>query len=356
MQISIAAAALLAFVAPGLAQQLLPDPATCQPAIDAESARLEKAWLHSGDPRQMAWAAELIARDGRRHLIPDLIEGLDLPDAGTKNPIALRAIADALIQLEAQVPADWVMKLPHGFSAQQVILLARSPDNRGQLMQIFKEARTPLVWLAAANLLAADPDADFANLLLDSFHVGANLRVVTPENTYGTCGGGCGGSWESEIADPLWPPVNFYELSLTRGALFTSGVHPVRYYSYQNNRDRSKVDCSATSRDPFVPGLLAQVARIPANELRLAAKMDEEIVYRGTDLYVGSLHRLLSPINEDFERLVRAYVWLGYLRPDEAISIKLPVELTILDLRTVPEPSLPPPLEYASLALRVHGR
>ncbi len=81
-----------------------------------------------------------------------------------------------------------------------------------------------------------------------------------------------------------------------------------------------------------------------------------EIAYRGTGSYLADLYGFLSPINEDYERLISAYVWLGFLKPDEAISTTLPVDLTITDLRHSPGSPLPPPLEYPSLALRIQNK
>jgi hypothetical protein len=341
-----------------MGQQSLPNPATYSPASDAEAARLEKAWLHSGDPRLVAWAAELIANDARRDLIPDLIDRLNLPENdATRSGSALQAIVDALIQLGARVPADRVMKLPSWCITQQVILLARSPDSREPLMKIFEEAADPLVWLAAADLLAVEPKPDFARTLLSDFHVVATFVVMMPGDGYGF-GGGCGGSVGCGGDDPGWPAINSYGLSLAKGTLFTSGVHPVRYYTFPLGKPRGQFDCSSVSRDQFIPGLLAQVARIPASELRLESGLNEQITYLGTDSYLANVRAFLLPLNEDFQQLLTSYVRLGFLSSSEADTMQLPVDLTIEDRRAPPSPPLPPLspiLEFAFLAVNIRG-
>ena len=156
------------------AGQQLPDPATYRPANAAEASRLQEQCLHSEDPRRVAWAAELIAEDGRREQIAGLIAQINrLPSMNAKSPAAIPdamlAVADALIQLHARVPADVVVKLPYGSTPQQLILLAGSPDGRDPLMRIFERTAVPLEWLAAANLIAEAPTADFARSLLNDF-------------------------------------------------------------------------------------------------------------------------------------------------------------------------------------------
>jgi hypothetical protein len=336
------------------AQQPLPDPATYQPTSQAEAARLQKGWLHSGDPRLIAWAAELIAGDARRALIPDLIARLDVPgDVSVDMKTALRAVADALIQLQAQVPANLVMKLPSWYATQQIILLAKSPDRYELLMRFFGTSNG-FQWLAAANLLAAKPGPDFAMALLRDFHIEASFLVISPGMGYGGGGAGCGGDWAMGLPNPGWPPINYYELSLKKGALFTPGVHPVRYYPYQSGGER-ELECSSTEKDQFIPGLLAQVCQIPIHELRLAARINETIVYRGAESYLANLRAILAPLDMDFQRVLNSYGRLSFLTPSEASALRLPVDIAITDRRDPSNQELPPPPEeFAFLALKVH--
>jgi hypothetical protein len=345
---------LLTFAVPCLAQQSLPDPATNRPTDDAEAERLEKAWLHSGDSHQIAWAAELIARDDRRGLIPDLIEQLK-PFPSSLIGTALQAIADSLIRLHAEVPAERVMYLPSTWTAEQMILLTWSPDNRPTLLKIFENSEMPVVWLAAANLLAEKPQSDFVKSLLKSFRVVARFRVTVPgkwlrddQEHYGQSI-----TYAYGPPDSAGPPTAKYGLSLTKGTVFAPGAHPVRYYTYEILGEIPWYyllpHVSATD---FIPGLLAQMAQIPEKELRLSAEVREDIVYRGPDEYLGKIKAILSPLDEDFARILRSYVQLGLLTAAEAKSVKLPVDLTISDLRTSRIAPLPPPPKFQFLALK----
>ncbi len=347
--------ALLALAVPCLAQQSLPDPATYMPGSNAEATRLEKAWLSSGNPRDVAWASELIAQEGRREMAPDLIAQLDSRATAYQNQPALFAVLDALIQLGARVPSGPLANLPSWCFAHKVILLARTPDNREPLMTIFRAESNALVWLAAADLLAEDPHLDFARLLLADLHVEVNVAVVVP-GISGGIGGGCGGSYGHGVEGSGWPQMNSYGLSLTKGTIFAGGVHPVRYYTFDYNTGHPDFNCSSATKGDFIPGLLSQVARISASELRLATHVQQAITYRGIDSYLANVLALLSPLNEDFQRLLRAYERLGYLSPVEAQTIRLPVDLTIEDRRFMSSPPLPPLPEFDFLEVRMRSK
>lgn len=76
--------------------------------------------LASGQPRDIAWAAFIIARESRHELAPNLAALLaayqhrgPTEDRATVPPedAAIEAVADALIQLQANLPAATVMHL-----------------------------------------------------------------------------------------------------------------------------------------------------------------------------------------------------------------------------------------------------
>ncbi len=222
-------------------------------------------------------------------------------------------------------------------------------------MRIFERTAVPLEWLAAANLIAEAPTADFARGLLNDFKIQLSVEVITPGMAAGGSGGGCGGSWGDVTRDADWPSINQYALSLTKGTVFTSGVHPVRYYAFYSNKDREPIDCASTSKDRFLPGLLAQVSRIPINELRLQSRITETVVYRGRDSYLANLSMILAPLNDGFRRLVASYVRLGFLTRSEAGAVRLPIYLKIMDGRKPGDPQLPTIPEYGFLRIEGQG-
>jgi hypothetical protein len=102
-------------------QEPLPDPATYRPDSSEEAVRLEKAWIHSSDPRLVAWGGYLIVTESRRELIPELIEWLGAIE-NIGRPLVTdwegyhvpNALVEALIRLDARVPVDLVMQLALG--------------------------------------------------------------------------------------------------------------------------------------------------------------------------------------------------------------------------------------------------
>src|SRR5580658_10376751 len=93
--------------------------------------------LASGEPRDVAWAAYTIGVQKHLDMVPKLVRLVDsfaggaTADEGRVSPeaAALEAVADALIRLEAKLPADVVMHLYPRFPAQTIILLSRASES-----------------------------------------------------------------------------------------------------------------------------------------------------------------------------------------------------------------------------------
>jgi hypothetical protein len=111
--------------------------------------------LASGEPRDVAWAAYEIGVQKHLDMVPKLVRLLDSFEGGatadkdriSREAAAMEAVADALIRLEAELPAEAVMHLYPRFPAQTIILLSRASDNAGPLMEIFQKTKSRDLWL-----------------------------------------------------------------------------------------------------------------------------------------------------------------------------------------------------------------
>ena len=232
MKISCCALLLIALVV-GLQGQ--------EPVITADtpvdSAMLQQ-WLHSRDPRLIAWAADFARRSHDADLLaemPKLLE--DWPassDFGTSETEsvqhrALLAVLDALVQENFQVPVHTIETIAPSFPAQAAILLARHPlTESGRTLDDWYLETTGKVWNArtlariAAMMLAKDPKS--STTFLDSTRVSFVAGVLAASENQlqisiiaksgvgaGYGGAACGDSFGHRLT-PGWPEVYFYDL------------------------------------------------------------------------------------------------------------------------------------------------
>lgn len=212
-----------------------------EPVITADtpvdSAMLQQ-WLHSRDPRLIAWAADFA---GRRHdadllaEMPKLLEDWLAPsdfgnsEAHSAQHRALLAMLDALVQNNSQVPIHTIETIAPSFPAQGAILLARYPlaKSRPTLDDWYLETTGDL-WTArtlariAAMMLAKDPKSrttflDFTRVSFVASVLAASenqLQIsikAKPAVEVGQGRGSCGDSLGHPIT-PGWPEVYFYDL------------------------------------------------------------------------------------------------------------------------------------------------
>jgi hypothetical protein len=110
-----------------------------QPVITPETpvnSTILQQWLHSGDPRLVAWAADFARRTHDSEVVqqmPALLEhwttpplaGADESEAAQQR--AIIAVLDTLIQENAHVPISGVQAVAEFFPAQAAILISRLP-------------------------------------------------------------------------------------------------------------------------------------------------------------------------------------------------------------------------------------
>jgi hypothetical protein len=102
---------------------------------------------------------------------------------------ALLVVLDALIALDAIVPADQAHKLYPEFPSQSLILLLGSPNNTLAVLDIFQKAKANWNWLTAGNVLVKIRyprfPAGFAFTLLNRFTEHMTVSVTqNPSSRY----------------------------------------------------------------------------------------------------------------------------------------------------------------------------
>jgi hypothetical protein len=152
------------------------------------------AALRSEDPKDAAWGAHLAGREGLRDAVPLLLDLLRPRPERTAEEWGFtdRAVLDALIRLEAKVPAGLLGDRLPGHrrgTSLALILVARQPvENRALLLHLFdrwtskKKEDLYIGGLLVGNLLAAQRAPGFARRLLEEIETKFTFTVVnTPE-------------------------------------------------------------------------------------------------------------------------------------------------------------------------------
>ncbi len=196
-------------------------------------------WLHSGDPRLIAWAADFARRTHDTRIVaemPDVLEhctvgpayGGDDSQASRRQAItAVNAVLDALIQENAEVPIPAINAVEEVFPAQAAILISRLPlfESR-QTLGDWSLATTggygPSRALAriASMMLAKDPKPSqgmrnrmgFVASVVAASEEEVRITVASANRTSEGVGSGLCADFASREATPGWPQVYTYDL------------------------------------------------------------------------------------------------------------------------------------------------
>lgn len=313
--------------------------------------------LASGEPRDVAWAAYTIGAQRHFDMAPKLVrlvgsfEGGATADERRMSPdaAAMEAVADALIRLEAKLPADVVMHLYPRFPAQTIILLSRASDNSGPLMEIFQKTKSRDLWLAAGNLLAVHPPPVFVRTLLGRAITTLSFRVVwTEPEEGGGVGVGCAGDSvmmpDENFRD--WPKARMYRIihgEDTRN-VFAPGIHPIGFSWWETTDYRDAWDdgdCSGQTSKYWRTGLIAQLLGEKMSDLPLQPEVDEVVLFTSAAAFEERVRNTIEQKSRAFREVVGAFVQSGDLTLEDSAVLHLQCRIEVVDDRPLPRADLP---------------
>lgn len=110
------------------------------------------AWLQSADPRQQAWGAWYSGRDVLPETIPLLQQVVSsrIASAAMADMAAADVALDALIQLNAAVPADLLLLVHERRPAQALVLLSKGGEDAADALVTLMRREKGLSWFAAS--------------------------------------------------------------------------------------------------------------------------------------------------------------------------------------------------------------
>jgi hypothetical protein len=312
--------------------------------------------LATGEPRDMAWAAYAIGVQRHFDMVPKLVQLVSSFEGGASaddrriSPEAavMEAVADALIRLEAKLPADVVMHLYPRFPAQTIILLSRASDNSGPLMEIFQKTKSRDLWLAAGNLLAVHPPPGFVRTLLSGAVTTFSFRVVWTDPEEGGGVGGCEGDSvmmpDENFRD--WPKVRMYQITHGEYArnVFAPGIHPIGFSWWETTDYRDAWDdgdCSEWTSRYWRTGLIAQLLGKNMSDLPLQPEVDEVVVFTSAAAFEERVRSAIGQKSRAFGELAGAFVQRGDLTPEDSAALHLQCRVEVVDERPLPRADLP---------------
>lgn len=215
---------LLAVVGMARAQQV-----EIVPEMPVDSAVLRQ-WLHSGEPRLIAWAADFARQRNDAETLaemPGVLErwsplALDaLNGSASDQRRAILAVLDALIQGDVPVHVGTIHKLAAGFPEQAVILLGRVPvrDARWVLMEWANGSvggqDGQMLARVASMMMAKEPDVEFVGRVVAASEELLEVVVVRPGegSASGAAKGFACGGLGGVTARPGWPALRGYRLT-----------------------------------------------------------------------------------------------------------------------------------------------
>ncbi|WP_162539193.1 hypothetical protein [Granulicella sp. WH15] len=311
-------------------------------------------WLHSGDPRLIAWAADFARRTHDAKIVsemPALLEHWVDPKAlsGDESEAAQRraieAVLDTLIQENTQVPASAITAIAASFPAQAAILIGRLPVSESLATLRGWTYGTTGGWFGftlariAAMMLAKNPglSRDFF-WVRDRGDVGfvASVVAASEEEVHITVsssneqprigtGNACGDSWPHPLT-PGWPQVYAYDLLENdpgATAPIVVDLERDRIVSRRFEENRPPGSCfGVRGLDPSTRHqLIAYWLGIPEKEMAWRPVEERTILWTNKAAYQHQLGEITEAEREKLHATVEALRQRGLLTEFEAERI-----------------------------------
>lgn len=327
------------------------------PFGEAEAARL----LKSQGNRERAWGAYLAGAHGLKGqapLVAGLLEDPNVVSGGWEEGVVRQAALDALIRLDAEVPADRLLPLYASSPDEVIILLAAAPSkNARELLGLFDEEAEDERWAAVGNLLAEARAPGFAARLLAGLKIAAWVYVYDSEGERGYNGGGgggCGGGGGYTQLPEGFPPVGHYALTLSgrRGAVVVAPGRRKVYYVRTLARGGG-AGCVPLTRDESRVGYLAGMLGTTEKELGLEVRPLREVVCKDARQCGRALAAVRDEVVGAYAGALGRLLDAELLDPAEAAGLKPDITFYLNDSRD--RRTFPLPGKLKGVRVEVHG-
>lgn len=327
-------------------------------------------WLHSGEPRMVAWGATFAAKDTDAAEVPILAmlaekyqalpsqqydsKGMYVPRTPEQKERfdSMQVVLDSLIQLHGTMSHEAIEAVLPDFPAQALTLFGRMPEpERSQFAEVVYDTRDrsvqPYDWhrlgylqmihLAAA-ILALNPPPGFNASLLNEVTVKLIVTVVDVvdrRNDGMGVGGPCGDSF-GLVEAPGWPEPYTYVVEQGPGSdrLPSDDVLVPGNPHITSRRARSSSSCSTlaglTSAERL---LIAQKEAGPGAILGITARQYDTLQYPGAAGYPAALAAVLDAHEKPFRILAAALADRALLTQAEAAKAFPNLIVEVLDQR-----------------------
>jgi hypothetical protein len=319
-----------------------------------------RRWLHSSDPRLIAWGADFARRDHEATVVtemPEMLEHWIMPasNGGDESQAALRravlAVLDTLIQDNIEVPVPAIEAVATSFPDQAVILIARLPiaQSRSTLESWTygatgsSDQRT--LARAASMMLAKDPlpsrvvwkmaQVGFVASVIDASEEEVHITLIKKQAGYSLGGWNSCGDFLGHRLTPGWPQVYRYSLDETNGVEASGPViidldgDKITFRRVEDTAGGGS--CSGSGfqwLDPFTRHrLLAYWLGIPEGEMSWKPVESYTIVWTNQVAYQKELGEIVDAQRRKLNATVEALRQRGLLQKNEEAMPRLVVTI-----------------------------
>jgi hypothetical protein len=319
-----------------------------------------QGWLHSGNPRLVAWGSHYALATHGLSLAPDLLalanqwqslfprsnddsQQGELSSEQKEQRDAMAGVLDALIQMKVTVPIDTLRNLAPDFGKGVAILLARMPSGESEAasLEFFRSRPGDAYGLqfVSAALLALHPPAGFAGELLAGVTVQARIVVVLPNGEpigFGSAGD-CLGLNEGPRED--WLPAGQSALSNQQSdgsSIVVGGIDPIYFTRIESIRYPGNA-CNI-SRDVYLGAeerrrLIAEMLGVAPDDISWKTEPQTTIAFQSLEQFRIDLLAFVAEQQEKYRRTAEDLEARNLLGGGE-ISQSLPrLKLKIVDAR-----------------------
>jgi hypothetical protein len=308
--------------------------------------------LRSDAPRDIAWGAVLSAQYQVRAAVP-LLEAALARTYDVRQPAAWaveQALLDALVQLDARLPAASVRPYFGRWPVQTLILLANASSGRDAMLLPLVSTTSGSRWHVVSNLLMQTRPSGFAFQLLNGLRLKLTVQVVDRDdfsferNTSGM-------TRDRGVVNPAlaadFPPVAYYEFASEGPAATVIATGPVTVYYRRGILPAGLVHPPAQSGASF-PSDFERIRYANAlvrrrfSPVPLFESHFGVIVWTNAREFDARIVEHRRRVEETYRETAALLVRSEDLSDEEARRLEPDVEITILDRRSQPTEILPP--------------